>query len=50
MDDYGNLYQDNDWFVECAAYGHSIAAHGWFDDDCFMFCMTHDVDWARADI
>lgn len=32
MDDYGNDYQTEDWFMGCLAYGHSMATFGWLDE------------------
>lgn len=50
MDDFGNDYQDDSWFMECQEYGHSMATYGFFDDVCFDICFNHSIDWAACEV
>lgn len=50
MDDFGNIYQDEAWFYECDAYGHSTATFGFLDDTAVDLCIAHCINHAAQDI
>lgn len=50
MDDFGNFYQDEQWFTENTNYGHAAATFGWLDDVACMMCFEYNIDYAAQDI
>ena len=50
MDDFGNFYQDDEWFMHCEQYSHSMNTFGMFDDLSCAICFTYCVDYAAQNI
>lgn len=50
MDDFGNLYQTEDWFMYNDQYGYSAATFGMFDDAAIDLCLEFCTDHTTCDI
>lgn len=50
MDDFGNLYQDMDWFLFQEQWLSSINTFGMFDDVAIDICIEFNIDYAAQDI
>ncbi len=50
MDDYGNLYQTEEWMYGCEQYAYSMNTFGMFDATSEGICWDYMIDYAAQDI
>ena len=46
MDDFGNLYQTEEWEWNCHEYAHSMSTFGQFDEWTIGLCIRYELDYA----
>jgi hypothetical protein len=46
MDDFGNDYQDADWFSFNTGYAFSMSTFGMYDEITFIICFDYNIDYA----
>lgn len=50
MDDFGNDFMSDGWFMFESQYGYSMATFGFFDDVLLDLCVKYTIDYAAQEI
>ena len=50
MDDFGNTFETDEWYMSESQYGYSMATFGFFDDVMTWMCLAYCIDYAAQEV
>lgn len=45
MDDFGDIYETEEWACYCEQWAYSMNTFGLFDDISLDICLKYSIDW-----